>query len=132
VAGWGPESSSCDVSAASLGEKPKRCDLKAAGVKRAALDSDDPNIDPLRFHDLRATFVIWARRAQMTDAWRLADLRTNLPRPTWRCRSSLRWPRCCPRLRVRALNLNPETLLKNRPVRDFRLGRGEWIRTTDP
>jgi integrase len=46
-----------------------RADLAAAGIKRAALSSYDPNIEPLRFHDLRATFVTWARRAQMSDAW---------------------------------------------------------------
>jgi len=46
-----------------------RADLSAAGVKRAALDSKDPNVELLRFHDLRATFVTWTRRAQMPDAW---------------------------------------------------------------
>ena len=30
---------------------------------------DEENIEPLRFHDLRATFTTWARRAQRPDAW---------------------------------------------------------------
>jgi integrase len=30
------------------------------------------NIEPLRFHDLRATFVTWAKRVGNTDGW-IAD-----------------------------------------------------------
>jgi integrase len=46
-----------------------RADLKLAGVTRAVLFSDEPTVEPLRFHDLRATFATWARRDNMTDAW---------------------------------------------------------------
>ncbi len=37
-------------------------DLRAAGVERAALYHRAKNAEPLRFHDLRATFVTWAKR----------------------------------------------------------------------
>jgi integrase len=41
-----------------------RADLKAAGVTRDLLLSDaNPGVEPLRFHDLRATFETWAQRA---------------------------------------------------------------------
>jgi integrase len=47
-----------------------RDDLKAVGVTRALLyEEDAPNVEPLRFHDLRSTFCTWARRAGKSDAW---------------------------------------------------------------
>jgi len=46
-----------------------RADLGAVGVDREVLFSDAPNVEPLRFHDTRATFVTWAKRAGKTDAW---------------------------------------------------------------
>jgi len=47
-----------------------RDDLKAVGVSRALLyEEDAPNVEPLRFHDLRSTFCTWARRAGKSDAW---------------------------------------------------------------
>jgi len=47
-----------------------RDDLKAVGVTRALLFEDTaPNVEPLRFHDLRATFCTWARRSGKSDAW---------------------------------------------------------------
>ncbi len=45
-------------------------DLKAAGVTRGILfEADADNVEALRFHDLRATFCTWARRAGKGDAW---------------------------------------------------------------
>ncbi len=45
-------------------------DLRAAGVTRALLfETDAPNVEALRFHDLRSTFCTWARRAGKSDAW---------------------------------------------------------------
>jgi integrase len=45
-------------------------DLKAVGVTRGILFEDTaPNVEPLRFHDLRSTFCTWARRAGKSDAW---------------------------------------------------------------
>jgi integrase len=49
-----------------------REDLRAAGVTRAALFEDSHNVEPLRFHDLRATFVTWAKRAGKGDGF-IAD-----------------------------------------------------------
>lgn len=46
-----------------------RDDLKTAGVTRALLFAISPKVEPLRFHDLRATFVTWARRAGKGDGW---------------------------------------------------------------
>jgi integrase len=46
-----------------------RDDLRLVGVKRALLFSDAPNVQPLRFHDTRATFVTWAKRAGKGDGW---------------------------------------------------------------
>jgi len=47
-----------------------RDDLKAVGVTRSILFEDEaPNVEPLRFHDLRATFCTWARRSGKSDAW---------------------------------------------------------------
>jgi integrase len=55
-----------------------RADLRAAGVTRPELfppeekGSTDPraaNVEPLRFHDLRATFTTWAKRAGKGDGW---------------------------------------------------------------
>lgn len=47
-----------------------RADLRAAGVTRAALFvENDDRIEPLRFHDLRATFVTWAKRAGKGEGW---------------------------------------------------------------
>lgn len=49
-----------------------RADLRLAGVTRAALFQVEENVEPLRFHDLRATFVTWAKRAGKGDGW-IAD-----------------------------------------------------------
>jgi len=49
-----------------------RADLKRAGVARAALFMNSEHIEPLRFHDLRATFVTWSRRAGKGQGW-IAD-----------------------------------------------------------
>lgn len=46
-----------------------RKDLKAAGITRAILFTQAPNVQQLRFHDLRATFVTWARRAGKGTGW---------------------------------------------------------------
>lgn len=46
-----------------------RRDLDCAGVTRAVLFEKSDRIVPLRFHDLRATFVTWARRAGKGDGW---------------------------------------------------------------
>jgi integrase len=47
-----------------------RDDLRAVGVTRALLfEEDAPNVEALRFHDLRSTFCTWARRAGKSDAW---------------------------------------------------------------
>jgi integrase len=61
-----------------LGCRPKReaatlrADLKAAGVTRELLFSSSTHVEPLRFHDMRATFVTWARRAGKGTGW-IAD-----------------------------------------------------------
>jgi integrase len=59
-----------------VGYDPKRVatalrdDLKAVGVTRAILfEEEAPNVEPLRFHDLRSTFCTWGRRAGKSDAW---------------------------------------------------------------
>jgi integrase len=41
--------------------------LRAAGVTREILFLDDPHVEPLRFHDLRSTFVTWAKRAGLPE-----------------------------------------------------------------
>jgi integrase len=48
-----------------------RDDLKAAGIQREALVGETPadNVERLRFHDLRATFVTWSMRAGKGDGW---------------------------------------------------------------
>jgi len=46
-----------------------RADLKAANVTRAVLFSKAANVERLRFHDARATFVTWARRAGYGWGW---------------------------------------------------------------
>jgi len=46
-----------------------RDDLRLAGITRALLFSDAPNVQPMRFHDTRATFVTWAKRAGKGDGW---------------------------------------------------------------
>ncbi len=49
--------------------KTLRADLQLAGITRGVLFAEDPTIEPLRFHDKRATFTTWARRAECSDAW---------------------------------------------------------------
>ena len=44
-------------------------DLKLAGVTREILFSEASNVEKIRFHDGRAAFCTWARRAGKTDAW---------------------------------------------------------------
>jgi integrase len=47
-----------------------REDLKRAGVTRRLLFDGGPhNVQPIRFHDLRATFVTWALRAGRGRGW---------------------------------------------------------------
>jgi integrase len=46
-----------------------RHDLSEAGIMRLALFERDPDSDPIRFHDLRATFVTWAKRQGRSDGW---------------------------------------------------------------
>lgn len=46
-----------------------RDDLRLAGVTRSLLFSDAPNVQPIRLHDTRATFVTWARRAGKSTGW---------------------------------------------------------------
>lgn len=46
-----------------------RADLQAAGVDRNDLFSTAQNVERLRFHDMRATFVTWARRAGRGSGW---------------------------------------------------------------
>jgi hypothetical protein len=47
-----------------------RDDLKAVGVTRPILfEENEPNVEPLRFRDLRSTFCTWARRQGRSDAW---------------------------------------------------------------
>lgn len=41
--------------------------LRAAGVTREVLFMEDAKVEPIRFHDLRSTFVTWAKRAGLTD-----------------------------------------------------------------
>ena len=64
------------VPPAAVDYEPKRLatalreDLKAVGVTRSILfEEDAPNVEALRFHDLRSTFCTWARRAGKSDAW---------------------------------------------------------------
>ena len=40
-----------------------RADLKRAGIVRPQLFERSQYVEPLRSHDLRATFITWARRA---------------------------------------------------------------------
>jgi integrase len=49
-----------------------RSDLRAAGVDRALLFARSQHVEALRFHDLRATTVTWARRAGKGRGW-IAD-----------------------------------------------------------
>lgn len=46
-----------------------RDDLELAGVERWTDAARSPNVEPLRFHDLRATFVTWAMREGRGDGW---------------------------------------------------------------
>lgn len=46
-----------------------RQDLLVAGVTRGVLFTNTSTIQALRFHDLRATFVTWAKRAGKGDGW---------------------------------------------------------------
>jgi integrase len=46
-----------------------RLDLKTAGITRKILFTHSEFVEALRFHDLRATFVTWARRAGKGDGW---------------------------------------------------------------
>jgi integrase len=62
-----------------------RDDLRAAGVQREALvGATADNVEPLRFHDLRATFVTWAMREGKGDGW-ISD-RTGHLTPEMRAR----------------------------------------------
>ena len=46
-----------------------RADLSSAEVTRDVLTSNEVNVQPLRYHDLRATFSTWAKRAGRGDGW---------------------------------------------------------------
>jgi integrase len=46
-----------------------REDLECAGIKRKELFAKSEKEMPLRFHDLRATFVTWAFRMEKSDSW---------------------------------------------------------------
>ncbi len=46
-----------------------RDDLLLAGVDRTELHAEEDGVQRLRFHDLRASFVTWAKRDNRTDAW---------------------------------------------------------------
>ncbi len=46
-----------------------RRDLMKAGVHRAGIYNREASVQPLRFHDLRATFVTWAKRAGKGDGF---------------------------------------------------------------
>lgn len=46
-----------------------RDDLEAAGVTREILFTEVDNVERLRFHDMRATFVTWARRQGKGRGW---------------------------------------------------------------
>jgi integrase len=62
-----------------------REDLVAAGITRHEPPEDKPeNVQPLRFHDLRATFVTWAMREGRGDGW-ISD-RTGHLTPEMRAR----------------------------------------------
>ncbi|HMJ12685.1 MAG TPA: tyrosine-type recombinase/integrase [Polyangiaceae bacterium] len=61
-----------------------RQDLKAAKIQRASLFGGPDNVEPLRFHDLRATFVTWAMREGRGDGW-ISD-RTGHLTPEMRAR----------------------------------------------
>ena len=58
--------------------KALRADLRTAGVTREELFARGPNVKPLRFHDLRATFVQWALRAGESHQW-IADRTGHMP-----------------------------------------------------
>ncbi|HEV7717194.1 MAG TPA: tyrosine-type recombinase/integrase [Steroidobacteraceae bacterium] len=60
----------CDLDAPEGREaETLRADLRLAGVTRALLFSDAPNVQCMRFHDTRATFVTWALRAGKGWGW---------------------------------------------------------------
>jgi integrase len=61
-----------------------RDDLTAAKVTRQALHERKANASPMRFHDLRATFVTWAMREGRGDGW-ISD-RTGHLTPEMRAR----------------------------------------------
>jgi integrase len=46
-----------------------RTDLRASGVTRETLFTEASNVQKIRFHDGRATFCTWARRAGRSDLW---------------------------------------------------------------
>jgi len=46
-----------------------RMDLECAGIKRPELFAKSEKEEPLRFHDLRATFVTWAHRVGKGEGW---------------------------------------------------------------
>lgn len=66
----GPIVTTADIGIRNLDRLAKtlRADLLAAGIDRADLHGGD-KVQPLRFHDLRATFATWAMRAGKGDGW---------------------------------------------------------------
>jgi len=72
--GW-PDDDQVIVSIRELGCKKDaeaatlRMDLDCAGIKRKNLFIKSTRVEPLRFHDLRATFITWARRLGKGDGW---------------------------------------------------------------
>jgi integrase len=61
-----------------------REDLMTAGIARHEPDPEAENVQALRFHDLRATFVTWAMREGRGDGW-ISD-RTGHLTPEMRAR----------------------------------------------
>lgn len=68
----GPEGNESIVWSTSHGEREAddlRADLRAAGITRDMLFGGHEAVQPIRFHDLRATFITWARREGRGWGW---------------------------------------------------------------
>jgi integrase len=112
-----------------------RADLRAAGITREMLFAKGPNVEPLRFHDMRGTFVTWAKRAGKGDGWisdrtghltpemiqrytraarTLEDLRID-PFRSWPERSPSWWRFFLPGVGPMGAARAPRVLLRQRP-----------------